>query len=74
MDTSRILPLGTRICRRYVLLLYQRNKHPYLSDKITRAENDMVLVLTSNLCLVIVWVVEIDLTSVWGIRIDLISV
>ena len=45
-----------------------------ITRKISLPENDMVLVLTSNLCLVIVWVVEIDLTSVWGIRIDLISV
>ena len=45
-----------------------------ITRKVTRPENDMVLVLASKLTLVIVWVVEIDVISVWGIGVDLISV
>ena len=47
--------------------------YPYVTRKITLAENDMVLVLKSKIDFV-GWVVQIDLISVWGIGVDLISV
>ena len=75
MGTLRIIRVGTRnynkriaaaVSQEYVLVCTTR--------KVTRPENDMVLVLASKLTLVIVWVVEIDVISVWGIGVDLISV
>ena len=64
METSRII----RVCAR-IVAVSQENALVCITRKVTRPENDVVLVLTSKLA-----VVKIDVISVWGIGVDLLSV
>ena len=55
MGRSRIIRVGTRIYVIRIAAVSQEHVHACITRKITRAENDMVLMLTSKLIWVCGW-------------------